>query len=392
MKRITIILFLLQIFTAEFIAQSNHKGSREAEGIILANAEIIHKRVTVTEKDGNVSYGFLIGFKSDTLLMNIGLDRYKHCIKDVRFISIDIEHENYKGFLTGTILGLYLGSLAFFKDENQPIAYMRDIEPIGIVLMGFLSATVGGGVGYLIEKGSSKDQEVFIFSDDPNSWIAEYQRSKDFILGVKKKKLVHLSLQLSQVHTRMAELDDPDYHYYDATSFNMLRKLDITYQLTDKFCLGAAVSWFGEPEFYFSNWSMDYYNQKSIHVNQKYTGTGYYLIGYYEPLSKTGLKSISWRLGLGLGFCNIDYSVHVSKETDLEYPYQFIENEENIDKIKQSIMCCTNLDFYIHEGFSLGFSADYVYLSEKMTAIPEIGMKERNLGNYSVGFNFSLHF
>jgi hypothetical protein len=282
-----------------------------------------------------------------------------------------------------------LGSLTFLQSDYQPTAYLEDFEFLPFTLMSFLSGLAGGGIGYLIEKSSQKGQVEFSFSDNSAELSNDIIRFKEFILGTKQEKKIHLSVHLTQVATRYSELyDAQDGYYHEVTSFNLLRSIYLTKSISNNINIGVAVDWLGEPSIYY----YDYYNNNSIGIKQTFEGIGYYAIGSYEPLVKTIDESFSFTIGLGFGVANIHFEYNVDKEIYYNYEYN-IENIDNkeIKGIFFSSIVYSNLDYYLHNGLSFGLTADYVYLPKKMPAIPELNLKSRQLGNFSIGFNFSIH-
>jgi hypothetical protein len=367
----------------------------KSENIIFAHPKLLHARVTAMDNNGNVSHGFLVGLKADTLLLSIGKERFKHSLKDLIHVSIDIEKNNSKGLLLGSVLGVYLGSFAFMQTENQPAAYFNDIETFPLVLLSLLSATVGGGLGYLIEKSSSNDQEVFSFSNDPTEWSNDFQKLKKFITGKELEKKIHISVQFSQVNTRYSELHEAqDYYYDEVTSFNLLRSIYITYSIFNSINIGMGICWFGEPSFNYYNYDYNYYNNNnnSLGVEQQFDGMGYYAVGTYEPLKNMLANSLSWEIGMGVGIGNIDYKLNITKGTSFEYEQQYDHNDINIKKTLFSGIIYSNLNYLLYDGLSMGLSFDYVYLPKTMPAISEMKLESRNFGNYSLGLNFGLHF
>lgn len=389
LAKVGIVFFLFVGMTTN--AQEFNEGIGESGQLITANSDILYNITTVVDKNGSISRGFLVGLKSDTLVVHRDQESYKYPLKELINVSIEIERSNYKGLLLGGILGIYLGNVALLKAENQSSNYMEDTGIGPILLWSLLCGFAGGGIGYLFEKSSSDDKEVFAFSDNPNSWADEFNRLKVFIRGDKPRKLYHIMVQLSQVSTRYSNLDiDREMYYYEVTSFNLLRKLDFTYSFFNKMNLGGSICWFGEPSFEY--WGYTPFYDFDGDVRQKYYGVGYYAVASYQPLKKEFSKTISWKIGLGLGVGKIDYALTVSKTIFTGEEYITESNETKIKKNSFSSILYTNLDFYLYEGLSIGLAADYVYLPETMPAIPELNLESKSLGNYSIGLAFSLHF
>lgn len=389
-KNIVLLIILLISFSMELLGQNDIENVKMKEELILANPQLLHNIVVVTDKQGNANRGFLIGLKADTILFSRQNEQYRYSLKDLISVTIDVEPSNTKGLLIGGVIGAYIANIAILRAEYQTFAYMSDHELWRSVIFSFLFGAAGGSIGYLIEANSAKVEIDFIFSDDQKKWESEFERFRRFIMGTEKEKLLHISIQLSQVSTRLSELADAEhYYYYDVTNFNLMRKFDITYSVFNKINLGLAICWFGEPSF--EDWSFEELNYTSILVQQKYEGIGYYAVGTYEPFQGFS-PDVSWKFGLGIGLGNIDYHLNTLKENYIEGEYLAESFETKISKNIFSGILYTNLDFYLNNVLSLGFSADYVYLAKTMPAIPELNVGKSNFGNYSLGINISLNF
>lgn len=364
------------------------------DGLIIANKDLLYNLVTVVNVDGNVSRGFLVGLKADTLILFKDEQNIEFPIQELVTVTIKTQRDNLKGLAIGGILGMYLGNLAFFQAENQPTAYWLGGDEGGKALASILLGFVGGGIGYLIDIGTENDTEEFNFSEDEQELIKELERLKAFLKGnqlVESK--FHLNVQMSQVNTRYSEIQrDEDYLYYngydEVTSFNLLRKIQLTYLILEDLEVGGAISWFGEPSIF---WHSYFGGDSSVTVTQTYEGVGYYAVVAYHPFHSTFSKTFSWTIGGGLGIGIVDYEFQ--KENMGGYPENTQETTTaRIDSNFFSVLLYTQFDLYIFEELSIGLAADYIVLPEKMCAIPELNLVERNLGNFSFGLSIGLHF
>jgi len=366
------------------------------DGLIIANKDLLYNLVTVVNVDGNVSRGFLVGLKADTLILFKDEQNIEFPIKELLTVTIEIERDNLKGLAIGSILGVYLGNLAFYQTEDQPTAYWQGEDEGVIALVSVLCAFVGGGIGYIIDIGTENDTEEFNFGGDEQEQIKELERLKAFLKGdqlVESK--FHLNVQMSQVNTRYSEIQrDENYpsYYYDedkVTSFNLLRKIQLTYFILEDLEVGGAISWFGEPSIF---WQYIEYDS-SITVTQTYEGVGYYAVVAYHPFRSIFTKTFSWIIGGGIGFGNVDYEFQKEKEKWGEYPENTKETTTaRIVSNFFSVLLYTQFDLYLFDELSIGLAADYIVLPEKMYAIPELNLVERNLGNFSFGLSIGLHF
>lgn len=376
--KISIIIFL--IICVKHEAQQIEDVTAAGK-LITANPDLLYNIVTIVDSGGKLSRGFLIGLKRDSLIINRSDTRYAVSLKEVTNISIEIERSYYRGLALGGVLGIYIGNLALFRAENQNNNYYEDSGAVPVILWSLLWGFVGGGIGYLVDKASTEEFENFSFAD-PESWTEEYERLLMFIRGEKHEKLIHVSAQLAQVASTISKLENyNDFYNYYITSFNMLRKLDLTYSFFKRVDLGGAISWFGEPSFFY--YGYDYHTDLAGSIEQEYNGIGYYIISSYSPLKYELPKTLSWRIGGGIGLGNIDYTLRYGNES---------YTDVIINKSTFSGILFSNFDLNLYDGLSLGLAVDYVYIPETMPAIPELNIESSSFGNFGLGFAFSIHF
>ena len=364
---------------------TNNINTQNIESI---DKDILYSLVILQEKNGNFSQGFLIGLKSDTLVIHVKDQNRDIAINDLISISIETPGKGgMRGVAIGGILGTYLTYLAIWQTEDEPFAYWNNESAGFQALVSLLGTLLGSGVGYLIDKSSEESTEIFDFRGIEGNRIKEIQRLKKFLTGSKSPSKIHLNLQLAQVSTRLSELGNNNYDpysYRDVTSFNLLRKLQLTYSIRDELEIGGAVSWFGEPSV---RWGHYYYEGSS--GEQIYEGIGFYGIAVYDPFHSSFPETISWKVGAGIGIGNVDYELTASIYS---YPTREDTSITRINKSLFSAIIYTQFDLYLYDMFSLGLIADYIYLPEEIPGIPELELSSRNLGNFSFGFTLGLHF
>jgi hypothetical protein len=390
--RIIYSLILIVIYCFCSYTQDLPTNSRGYANSVTLDKDILYSRVTLLENNGKLFRGFLVGLKDDTLLIHSSEEIIYVPIIELSSISISIESQGgLKGLAIGGILGMYLGNLILWHSEFAPTAYWDNEDPEAkaiatILLFGF----VGGGIGYLIDVGTAGGTEVFSFEGNEQEQLNEMYRLKKFLAGEKSQKSLHLSVQLSQVITRHSYLPEETYFgYYNrgVSSFNLLRRLQFTYSIFTDLDVGGAISWFGEPHI---NW-YSYLDGQSIEINQIYEGVGYYAVAAYYPFSSVFSNSISWVVGGGIGMGKVDIEF-LRRETGGYPDYINDISTFSIHKNLFSALVYTEFNLYLYEEFSLGITADYVYLPEELPGIPELDFSEENLGNYSFGLTIGLHF
>jgi len=364
-------------------------------GLITADKDLLYNLVTVVNIDGDVSRGFLVGLKADTLILFKDEQNIEIPIRKLVTVTIKTERDNLRGLAIGSILGIYLGNLAFFQAENQPTAYWQGEGEEWKALTSLLFAFVGGGIGYLIDIGTENDTEEFNFSRDGQEQVKELDRLKAFLKGdqlVESK--VHLSVQMSQVNTRYSEIqadeNDPYYYGYDeVTSFNLLRRIQLTYLIQENLEVGGAISWFGEPSIF---WHSYFGNGPNVTATQTYDGVGYYALAVYHPFASTFSKQISWSIGAGIGIGNVDFSFEEMRTVGSYPEITEEETSKRIDKTVFSALISTQFDFYLINELSIGLMADYVFVPGEMPAILNTDTSERSLSSFSFGLAFGFHF
>ena len=392
-----ILLYLTLTGNNAFAQDKTTISSTEAT-MITVREDIMYNIATILDEKDNITRGFLVGLRSDSLFLIKNKKTFGIAISDIIHISIDMDHSNWMLFTSGAFLGMYLGNLIFFQSEFQPTAYQSGGDEEGKIAASLLFAFIGGGIGYIVDLGLEKGDESFDLSEEGNQRMKEVEKLKKFLLSDETTKQVHVTVQLAQVRTRYSEIEglsNSSYSSYspynEVTSFNLLRKLQITYSLFNYLDVGVAISWIGEPQ---SNWfSNSFYSfQQSYIGTQSYDGTGYYAVAAYHPFKSVFSSSFSWIIGAGIGLGNVNYDF-INVVNSGSFPNA--SSDSTIVKINKSMfsgLIFTEFDLYLFDEFSLGLVIDYVYLPEEMKAIPELGIDKRNLGNFSIGATIGLHF
>jgi len=291
-------------------------------------------------------------------------------------------------------MGTYFFYAAFWQQEDEPFAYYEMDAPGGQLLVSVLvGAFLGSGIGYLIGNGIGETKETFEFIGSDENKLKEYNRLVEFLTGNAPAPKLHIYFQLSQVSTRLSEEEDNNdlspFAYGHITSFNLVRKIQLTYSILDELEVGGAVCWFGEPRVEWNSYSSTTYSFSSaIHT---FEGVGYYAIAVYNPFKSIFPKSLSLNLGLGAGTGNVDYKLSSSISEYYGYPPSDT-TIANFNKNLFSVMFYTQLDLFLYDSFSIGFIADYIYLPGVIPGVPELDIDSRNLGSFSFGLTLGLHF
>jgi len=393
MKKINITLILSLFITLCNASYSQESGNSNisSQNLEIIDKDILYSLVILQEKNGNFSTGFLIGLRSDTLVIHVKDQNRNIAIMDLISISIETKGKGgMRGVAIGGIFGTYLFYLLAWQAENEPFAYYGDDSALGQALVSLLGTLLGGGVGYAIDRNTTEVTEIFNFSGDDGNQKEEFQRFKDFITGKESASKLHLNFQLSQVSTKGNDKYDYYYSHRDVTSFNLLRKIQLTYSILDELEIGGAISWFGEPSLEWNFYSSTTGQRSS--GGPTYEGIGFYAMAVYKPFPSFFSETFSWKVGAGVGSGNVNYEVSALINSGSPNYTQTDTTITKINKSLFSVLIYSQFDLFLYDRFSLGFVADYIYLPEEIPGIPELDLSSRNLGNFSFGFTLGLHF
>ena len=400
--------FVLLILHLSTLTYSQDKSS-DTEQWIIIDKDLMYNIVIATDVNQKITKGLLYGMKGDTLYLSSKNEMIKLNLSNLLTLSIEDRRTRNRGFVYGTIGGMYFGTLLLLTSKDQPAKYIvYDDDEAGVLaLYELLFVTVGGGLGYLIDRNSGDEQEVFYFNQDEDGVSKEIKKLEDFLTNHPTSKKMKINFHLSQVNTRLSEIQDntdDNYYwnayynsnYYQLHNFNMLRKISLTYEVFEKFEIGVALNWFGEPSFSYNKTDYRYdslYSYTTNTISQYYDGMGYYVVINYKPLRNIIPEYFDILIGAGVGIGKVDYSF--KNETVIQYSESepiVVTHESIVDEVLLSSIIMCEIKYFIYQELSLSLQADYIYLSEKMPAIPIFDIDERNLGNFSFGLGIGFNF
>jgi hypothetical protein len=230
--------------------------------------------------------------------------------------------------------------------------------------------------------------QQFDFAESEEANQKEWEQLRDFVSDTHHESMVHLSFQGAWVDTYLPNswggYPLNQFSYPRASNFNMLRKMQVTVNITPLFEGGVAMMWLGQPSSFVSN----YASSVSISGTAQMSGHGYYAIGVLKPLSSLALQGFQLDVGAGVGIAKVDYSQHVST-------YSYPIPTPTIVQIKETFFSgfvYMEAKAYLYDYFSLGIVGDYVYIPKNVPAMHEIGVESRKMGTTSVGFVIGFHF
>ena len=410
-NKILVFSFLLILMGGRSILRAEpypHQESGREETAL----SVLYNRVLVYQKEGDFRSGLLLGTQNNVLRIQVGTEDVRIPFTNLAKVVIKVDKNTSPYAVSGMLIGMYLGSYYLLRQSDQPGAYLDDdIKPGGILLWNLVCAGAGGGLGLLAGSLFAKKEEVFAFDGPQEKRLKEWERLKNFVLGVDTSyKRTHFSVQAGKVFFLVSnryrdQFAGPQlYSNFDpfdswrSTSFNLLRSLRATYSPKRWFEVGASVMWLGEPSLHKHIISYDdlAHEEQGLHVT--YDATGYYLVGVFKPLSKTLPPNLSWELGLGLGAANIRFDLTAyrsgNSQNDPNAERQYYIEHHISDSVFSGVVF-TALNLNLYRNLSLGVYADYAYLPDReVPGVPALGIGEQKLqfGNACIGFSLGLHF
>jgi hypothetical protein len=412
MRNVIFLVFILVLLANpwEMRGQQTHQRSSTSVSQMPTTLSLLFNRVLIYRREGGPRSGLLVGVESNALIIRVGKKDEKLVRTNLAKVIIETEKKTSRNVLYSMLIGTYLHNLIVRRAKNQPKAYRDKMhEGAGTILLGnVLSAGMWGGLGYLASSIFEKDEKVFNFNGSEEIRNAEWDRLRRYVIGEHSPKKVHLSVQAGHVFTRVsssykilmqnAGYGISGYSYLigeyreEASDFNMLRKLQLTYSFKSEAEIGVALFFIGEPSI--SGYKYQKYQiWDSSGVEQILDATGYYAIGIYKPFLKRMPKRTAWNVGVGIGLAKVEFNLKAHTET--WDPYTEVTTEHNISNTSFSGVVFTELKFHLQDSLVFGLTADYVFVpAANAPNIPEAGIPAQKLrfGNGSIGFTLGLDF
>lgn len=407
-KRLSLVfIFILLFCLLEVKGQQIKKNPSASISEMPISTSLLFNNVLVSRREGGSVYGLLVGVESEAVIVRVRGKDEKIPLSNLSKVVIETEKKTSRNALYSMLLGTYIGNFVLLRAKSHPNAYLKDFDSgFGLFLWNVIFAGAGGGLGYLISSAFEKGEKAFDFSGNEEKRQIKWDKFRRFVIGGDSyPKKFHLSIQAGYVFTRVSPryfslLENGGYYVskykctesgcgQEASDFNLLRKLQITFSPVSNAEVGAALYWLGEPSIHGYNWQME----RSIEMNQSLNVKGLYAVGIYKPFLKRIPTKIAWRVGIGLGAAKVDFKLNTQHH--VWYPYTEVLFEHKISKTLISGVVFTELNFYLNDSLSFGLSVDYAYVPpEEAPEIPDAGIpaQKLRLGNGSIGFNLGLHF
>ena len=343
----------------------------------------------ILTRNGVMKTGWFLGTQGDTLLVDIGRKSERISKTDLLQVEIETNPQKGKAALAGMLMGIYAGNAMVFKADNQPFLFLRQNEQGEVALYSALFGILGGTIGYLA--GAATDHNIkFDFSGDVVSAEKAWQELVKGESTIAKHGVVHFAMLGAWVTGPLpspgAQQSSMYYYGYSGGSrLNMVRKLQLTYSLTDFLDVGFACLWLGQPSVStFSSTSNGY-------TNVSLEGTGQYAVGVIQPLWKLGWQAAQWDIGGGLGIAHYDFNA----TTTYFYSYDGTQQPPTtVEKTQStfSTLLFSEFKLFLTDYFSLGVIADWVYIPDKVPSVQDFTFDSDHFGTTSVGFVASFHF
>ncbi len=378
MKRTAVLWICLCAWTSVAAAQQSEP---------LKPSEYTFRLARLVLKDGTVKEGWFVGTVRDSVILQVGPRSLRFSRQDLIRVDVERKPEGGKTALAGMLVGMYAGTALLMNAEGQPTLFYsneRD-EFFSLLLPEAAFALVGGGIGYVIGAArSNEDVYEFTGSEEENS--ARWEELSSGGPEVRRRSTVHLSIQGSWVSGPLpnpAENFADGNGYSNATRLNLIRRVQLTYSLSEFLDVGFAAMWLGQPSVQFYGYSPQF-SSRSLQL----TGHGYYAVGVIQPLWKLGWRDLQWDIGAAVGMASVD-----CRAISWGYDSYYQAVEFLVEKKKTTFSAAINTEFkvFIAEYLSLGVTADLVYIPEDVPDAGGFNFASTTLGSSSIGFVLGFH-
>jgi hypothetical protein len=377
--------------------------------------------------NGTTLRGFLLGLEEQALVISVSQGRKAIPFGEIERVVIRAGKRGDPSVAFGSILGLYAGSLFYVHESGQPLGYMGTItSPLGFVLCNMAVVAAGGFFFSLLDPWKGEYERTYDFSGNGPERLARWERLRLGLSGVEPRRSVHLTLQAGSILAGGAgryrkTLDaagyvpgndysiiflgyEGDSYIEDVGSFNLLRKIQLTFDLKPTLEVGLAYYPLSEPVVMAGKDSDTFQGDLEYdrigYVRQTFAATGVYAVALYKPLAGRLPKTLSWGIGFGLGVARFDYRLKTYQHEIVLHNGYWVSDRDSNDsfvyaKTVPSVVVSTQFDWFLGANASLGLTADYVTgPSVRVPAYPGMGLAGRSLGlgRAGVGIVLGTHF
>jgi hypothetical protein len=344
--------------------------------------------------------GFLTGIGSDTMTISSEGRILKVPRSDLTRVIILNKGEDRTGLKLGMLIGFYGGNLKWYTAENQPTAFLtkgHNTSDLSITTIFANCAFIGLGglLGHFFDTRLTNDI-ILDFTTDDQENLAAWQRIEKIFNPDPDAHKIHFCVYSSYLYmlattqhrsffkkyTGIAN-DRYPYDSDQASQINLIRRIQICYNLKPGLEIGPTLVFLGEPSFAGSRFESVNDNYFYYYLQEKLNSVGYYFSVSYHPfLSFQNKNNICWNMGLSLGVADFNYILETRfSSTSVAETMR----QKNISKQTFSFLLSSELYFTRISTVAFGLQADFAFVpQQRINAVPEIGLPSRKL-NFSNG-------
>jgi hypothetical protein len=392
---------ILPIILLSVIITLGQAKAPEAAGSMQGTPKQADRRIMVESLSGSKTIGLLIGARDDTLLV-FAKGRQQSIPFDSLF-KVTLSRERKSGSIVpGMLVGTYLGGVLLRRDERQPPAFVRDSDNL-LLVSAIMTPFFAAGVGifdYLFRQVQGHEDYRFVLRQPGKVHEPELERLKRAVTGRARERRAHLSINSSLIFTQVRDQYDAlfqDLGYKSESWYygygrepgpfhkvNLLRKVQLTYLVTEALGIGVAYVSLSEPTV-----RVDRYEEIYSSIIQSLEVPSYFAVVTHE-IPTPGARLGSIHLGFCLGAADIDFGLEAGRGGIYE---DHVEIKGHATATQFSSMMFCEWRIPLAKGFSIGIIGDYVYTAPmEIPAMPDFNIPAQTLqlGNASIGVSLGL--
>lgn len=425
MKRIFRILLVILLLSGSVFAQKNGKeklipaAAKKQQAVknqVIASYNYLYNPIIIITVDGDVYRGFFVSADSGNINAMVNGQQESFNFREISSIKIKRSRNLSNYGVTGMLWGLYLGNHLLFRNNSNPTAYMDYIKSDDIFQAGLyniLSLAVGVGLGYIVGAVAEPLEAEFNL-EDPN--VVPKEEFKRFLSMLQKKNnqsAFHLNFSAGRVYSSLTEdlakvLESQGmiyqndnsansyYSYYEpdytTNGINLLRNIDISYNIKPEIEVGIGFMWLGNENLYRSSASYYSGNTNIKTATGSFNGTGYFAKVQYSPIKKYLSEMFDLKASFGMGWANLKYNLTYQFETKINNISYHDNRSYNLDESKFATNFGLEAKFILSPHSSLSLYYEITYM-DKVTLPASFMGNEIKLSptSSSLGLNFGIN-
>jgi hypothetical protein len=335
-------------------------------------------------KDGTMHAGWLVGTIRDSVVLQVGLRSERHPMANLLRVTVETKPNKSAAGIIGFMAGMYLGDLLAMRSEHQSAPFIEEYEsPLAYAGYSVLFGLIGGGIGYL-GMGAGTREEIFDFNGTPEQNAAAWSFLVEGSEADTAPKKIRISFYAGSVSSPMTAGGDSFYPGGGCSSWNMLRRVQVTYAVADRADIGVARMTLGQPR----QAIYGYYLYGSV-TTLRFDGYGYFLAGAIEPFHGMTGRVFSWTVGGGVGRASYEFEsqrmAYSSYGTD-PVVFRVIDRKDAF-----AGFVCTELAVRLDRGFSLAVWADRVLTNAGPPDLGDLQINGSTYGSSAFGVSIAFH-